>query len=33
MYANLKQKNVAAWENTRDFYGISEEFPFEYLYY
>ena len=33
LFANLKDKNIAAWENTREFYGISEDFPYEYLYY
>lgn len=33
MYANLKEKNISAWGNMREFYGISEDFPFEYLYY
>jgi len=32
-YANLKTSNMAAWENIRDFFGIDEDFPFEYLYY
>ena len=31
-YANVKTSNMVAWENIRDFYGIDEDFPFEYLY-
>ena len=32
-YANLKANNMEAWDNIRDFYGIDDDFPFEYLYY
>lgn len=32
-YANLKVSNLQAWENIQEFYGIGEDFPFEYLYY
>ena len=24
---------MEAWENIQEFFGIDEEFPFEYLYY
>ena len=32
-YANLKATNMELWENIQEFYGIDDDFPFEYLYY
>ncbi len=32
-YANLSKQKIADWENIKEFFGIDEEFPFEYLYY
>ena len=32
-FANLVTKKPDAWENLKDFYGISDDFPYEYLYY
>lgn len=33
MYANVKTSNMSAWENIQEFFGIDEEFAYEYLYY
>lgn len=33
MYANLKETNLEAWTHIREFFGVGDEFPFEYLYY
>ena len=32
-YANLSKQKMEDWENIKEFFGIDEEFPFEYLYY
>ena len=32
-YANLKNSNMSAWENIQEFFGIDEDFTYEYLYY
>ena len=33
IFANLQKKNMDAWENIQEFFGIDEDFPMEYLYY
>ena len=33
IFANLLSKNEKAWKNIRQFYGINDEFPAEYLYF
>ena len=32
-FANLKDHNVGAWNNIKEFFGIDDDFPYEYLYY
>ena len=32
-FANLMMKKPDAWENLQDFYGIADDFPYEYLYF
>ena len=32
-FANLMAKKSDAWESLQEFYGISDDFPYEYLYF
>ncbi len=32
-YANLSKQKMDDWQNIQEFFGIDDEFPFEYLYY
>ena len=32
-FDNLKDHNVGAWNNIKEFFGIDDDFPYEYLYY
>ena len=32
-FANLKDTNFDAWEHIQQFFGIDDDFPYEYLYY
>ena len=32
-FANLKDTNSEAWEHIQEFFGIDDDFPYEYLYY
>ena len=32
-FANLKDTNFDAWEHIQQFFGIDDDFPYEFLYY